>query len=323
MKVEAIIATFDRRTSLLRTLEGLRRQSEPELSIAVIDDCSSDPVDTWLDLDGFGVPVRLLRTAKNSGPAHARNLGVASSTADVVLFIDDDVVPDHNLVRSHMRVLETGGAATVSIGPLRAPADWKPTPWNRWEASTLDVEYQRMARGVYRATWRQFFTGNAALWRNDFLAVGGFDETFKRAEDIEFAYRMSRAGVRFEFEPRAIGWHYAKRSLSSWRKIPGQYAAFDAAIARLHPELNWKDRIDQEQRQRHRLTREVERAVVAIGGERPTATAAIASARIFHACGVPWASNRLLSLAFQLEYGATARRLSGRQRFNPPSTASS
>ncbi|MGE3077124.1 MAG: glycosyltransferase family 2 protein [Dehalococcoidia bacterium] len=323
MKIEVIIATYDRRASLMRTLEALNTQSDPGFSVAVIDDCSPEPVVGWLDASRFAFATRPLCTDRNGGPAKARNLGVASSEADVVLFIDDDVVPDRRLIASHKRILKSGGPGTVSIGPLKAPADWKPTPWNRWEAATLEVEYQRMARGEYQATWRQFFTGNAGVYREDFIAVGGFDETFTRAEDIEFAYRLARRGARFTFEPAAIGWHYANRSLQSWRKIPSQYAEFDSAIARLHPELNWQALMRIEQQRRHPLTRVAERAGALLGLEGPITLGAIGGARAAHRMRCAWASNRLLSVAFQLEYAASARKLDAKQRFNPASTATS
>ncbi|MGE0600080.1 MAG: glycosyltransferase family 2 protein [Dehalococcoidia bacterium] len=323
MTFEAIIATYDRRASLLRTLAAFDHQTDMDFSAAIIDDCSPDPVENWLDVSTYRYPIRLLRTEKNGGPARARNLGVFTSLADVVLFIDDDVVPAAELITSHRRVLNVGGLGTVSIGPLKAPADWQPTPWNRWEAATIEVEYQRMARGEYQASWRQFFTGNAAVRRAEFLAVGGFNESFTRAEDIEFAYRLAQTGARFVFEPEAIGWHYAKRSLASWRKIPIQYAEFDIAIAHLHPELNWTERVHREQRQRHPLTRAVQTGVAALSLEGATATTAIGAARLAHACRAGWASNRLLSLAFQLEYGASRRQLNAGQRFNPASTATS
>src|SRR6185295_4881663 len=96
------------------------------------------------------------------------------------------------------------GPHSVVIGPLAAPPDWRPTPWNRWEAETVEAEYDRMIRGVYEPTWRQFFTGNAFLRRADFLDAGGFNETFRRAEDIELGYRLHRLGCEFVFEPEAI-----------------------------------------------------------------------------------------------------------------------
>lgn len=318
--IEVVIPSFDRPESLRRTLRGLERQTHQRFSVAIVDDCSPIPVDRVLEGELFGFPIRTLRTPINSGPAAARNLGVQTSSADVIVFVDDDVVPDVDLVRKHLACL-AGDLRTVSIGPLRAPADWRPTPWNRWEAETLAVEYRRMAHGEYRATWRQFFTGNAALRRDAFLAAGGFDEDFSRAEDIEFAFRLARGGAHFVFEPAAIGWHYAERSLASWRRIPGQYAEFDVAIDALHPELQWRRVVRKEASTRHPGTRAINRLARRFGIESALASVVISFARGAHGLALHGASTRLLSLAFHLEYARTQRRSLGEHRFNTASTA--
>lgn len=307
--VEVVIPSFARPDPLRRTLSALCLQTWRDFSVVVVDDCSPEPVVEWLGTLAFPFPLRILRTQSNSGPAAARNLAVRSSEADLIVFLDDDVVPDPGLLSNHATVMATCGPRTVSIGPLRAPADWKPTPWNRWEADTLAVEYERMAQGEYQPTWRQFFTGNATVRREDFLAVGGFDEAFARAEDIEFAYRLACRGARFVFEPKAIGWHYAHRSLASWRKIPGQYAAFDLSIDQLHPELNWDRTVSRETARRNALMRLLDRGASAVGAETAVSSVCIAAARVAHRGSLPSLSSRLLSAAYHLEYSRGRRQL--------------
>jgi GT2 family glycosyltransferase len=60
----------------------------------------------------------------------------------------------------------------------------------------------------------------------------GFDESFRRAEDIELAYRLADDGVEFHFEPRAEAHHYAERSFASWCDIAYQYGRNDIVFAR-------------------------------------------------------------------------------------------
>ena len=81
----------------------------------------------------------------------------------------------------------------------------------------LAKQYKAMTRGDCEATARQFYTGNASVLRRHLLAVGGFDSAFRRAEDVEMAYRLDGSWSHFAFEPAAIGLHYAARSFDSWR----------------------------------------------------------------------------------------------------------
>ncbi len=304
--VDVIIATYNRHERLRRCLAALAAQSVSNFGVIVVDDGSDRP----MEMNDFGAlaSVRVIRTARNSGPAHARNVGVGASRAEAICFIDDDVEACPRLIESHVQELGQPSERRVSIGPLRAPPDWRPTPWNRWEANTLEREYDQMAAGVYSATFRQFFTGNAMVGRGDFEKAGGFDERFTRAEDVELGIRLERVGCTFVLAAQAIGWHYAQRTLESWRDIPRQYARFDRAIDQLHPSLGWQAMLDRERKERSRATRLAVRGLAVARSERAAATVAIASARLTSRVRATRATEAMLSLAFELEYCDSVRR---------------
>ncbi|MEI6179642.1 MAG: glycosyltransferase family 2 protein, partial [Chloroflexales bacterium] len=85
------------------------------------------------------------------------------------------------------------------------------------------------------------------------LAVGGFDERFRRAEDVELAYRLAKLDLHFVFNPQAIGYHYAERSYQSWLKTPYVYGRNDVIFAREH-ELPILKAMQEEFEMRNRLT---------------------------------------------------------------------
>jgi len=89
-----------------------------------------------------------------------------------------------------------------------------------------------MRRGDYAPTYRQFFTGNASLSRRLFLDAGGFDQRYRRAEDIELAYRLAEKGAHFIFDENAIGFHYAKRPFRSWIRNARAYGRNDVIFDR-------------------------------------------------------------------------------------------
>lgn len=321
--IDVIVATYNRPDRLARCLAGLAQQVGPDFRAIVVDDCSMVPVSEWLNSGDYPFRLRVVRTPRNAGPAFARNQAASLSDAEYLAFVDDDVVPCPELLAMHLEAHQANGDRSVVIGPLAAPPDWRPQPWTRWEAETVAREYRRMVRGDYRPTWRQFFTGNAFLRREDFLAVGGFNERFLRAEDIEFAYRLRQAGCQFVFEVRAIGWHYSERRLESWRKIPRQYAWSDAEIDRLHPEIGWKRLIADERGRRNPATRIVQSLLGLAGAEGAGASGAIALARTASAVHFNLLASPLLSLAYELEYSRAERQLDRGHQFNSPSTAHS
>jgi GT2 family glycosyltransferase len=300
--VVVVIPTLNRPGGLRRTLAAIAGQTFRDFETVVVDDGSVPAVQDALSLAELGeARARVLRQANNGGPARARNTGILATHSEYIAFCDDDVVPEPGWLDSLLSVARPG---TAAVGPLLAPADWRPRPWNWWEAATLAREYERMERGLYRPTWRQFHTGNALAYRQDVTAAGLFDIQFTRAEDVELALRMSMAGVEFRFVPGARAWHYAERSLESWRRIPGQYGRFDRAIDRMHPELCWLRTVGDEQAGRAWPLRAA-RATARWGLSRRLAVSSAALiARGFFAAGRRRAASRALSVAWDIEYNA-------------------
>jgi len=46
------------------------------------------------------------------------------------------------------------------------------------------------------------------------LAAGGFDEGFRRCEDVDLSYRVRQAGYRFAYTPSAVVYHHNERTLA-------------------------------------------------------------------------------------------------------------
>src|SRR5262249_32922828 len=120
----------------------------------------------------------------------------------------------------------------VVIGPMSPPGEWPRPIWVRWEEHKLESQYQAMAEGLWQCSARQFYTGNASVPRDTFLAAGGFDTTFKRAEDVELGYRMHARGARFVFDRNAEVLHFASRTFKSWCRTPYQYGRYDVVMQR-------------------------------------------------------------------------------------------
>jgi GT2 family glycosyltransferase len=124
----------------------------------------------------------------------------------------------------------------VTLGPMMSPTDYRLSPWVAWEQAMLYKQYDAMTAGKWEPTARQFYTGNTALARKHLLNIGGFDERFRRAEDIELAYRLYNHDLRFVFNPQAVGYHYAQRSFRAWLETPYAYGRNDIVFTReQHP----------------------------------------------------------------------------------------
>jgi GT2 family glycosyltransferase len=308
-RCDVVITTRNRPEPLANCLRGLQDQSVQGFGVIVVDDASDVPIASSLDpVEPLAVTVATLPAP--SGPAAGRNAGVDRSEAELIIFIDDDVVPNHRFVEAHIAAV-TGdgddGAPVVSCGPFVQPGDWDPTPWNLWEARQAKKEADNLMMGSYRVSWRQFHTGNNCLPRAVFEAVGGFDESFKRAEDDELGLRLHRHGCRFHFEPEAIAWHYSNRTLEAWLAIPRAYAHYDVVMDRQYPDLRWLERKVAEHDARRLPLRLIRRA---LGGPRRTALGvrgAVALGQLTYRVGMTDLSMAAFSAAYDLSYSDALR----------------
>ena len=97
---------------LLRTLPGLARPDE----IIVVDDCSRSPFPQTAGL-------KMLRPAKNLGPAGAKRLGIGAAQGDIVLTMDCDIRMDRRWLHNALPLLANPAIALVGASIIPALAD--------------------------------------------------------------------------------------------------------------------------------------------------------------------------------------------------------
>lgn len=235
--LSVVIPTFNRCDSLKRTLEGLSRQTAPRDSFEaiVVSDGSSDGTDEMVTAYARSAPFPLLlHRQNNAGPSAARNRGIRAASGEVIVFLDDDVEPAPGLLERHGEHHRHSERVAVLGTMSPDPAVRRSEPvWIAWEHAKLQEIYDMFRPGgeysECHAGPMHFYSGNASIRRQWLLDVGGFDETFKRQEDVELAVRLERqCDVWFEFDMLAEGLHRPMRTFQSWIRIPAAYGRLDA-----------------------------------------------------------------------------------------------
>jgi GT2 family glycosyltransferase len=274
-ELAVIIPTHNRRSMLLETLGALMRQTLRPDRFEVVVMCDGCTDGTYEAVSALNPSFRLRVFAHpQAGVAATRNFGVGHATARIVLFLDDDISAVPELLAEHVR-LHDGRDDRVVIGRLLPDPSVRSKGWTRWEQEIFDGRYDALEREQMPVDGRKFYTGNVSMARATFLAAGGFNVAFRRAEDIELGYRLQRAGAEFLFNSRAAGVHRGVHSFDGWSRTQYNYGRYDVRLAMLEgygaliPVAAWF-------RQRNILNRFLSRA--AIG--RPVARrVALATAR--------------------------------------------
>lgn len=315
-----VIPTHNRRAVLERVLGGLSRQTVPHGTFEVVvvaDGCTDSTVSMCSDLaDKLPYPLYLIEQA-NAGPAVARNRGVQEARAKLVIFLDDDVVPDEGLVAAHLAAHSPDGEdAVVAIGPLLPPHDIRLSAWCAWEERNLCADYAAQEAGGVETTYQRLYTGNASVMRKHVAEVGGFDPRMLRCEDVELGRRLYTHGCAFVFLPKARGWHYVRRSFAGWLNISVNSALFTLAMGRIHGAAEVMDDV-AEYHARHPLVKLCVRICLGSPALVTLATQVLhISAVASWALHVPLLSDASCSLIYNLRfYDTLAAGLGGRRHF--------
>src|SRR5215203_4329458 len=111
-KVSVIIPTRNRCALLPRAVESARAAAS-DVEIIIVDDGSED--ETSKVCAGL-TDVRYLRLRRNLGPGSARNVGIISSTAPYISFLDDDDLRIPRSIESQVSLLEAEPQAGMIYG---------------------------------------------------------------------------------------------------------------------------------------------------------------------------------------------------------------
>ncbi len=152
---------------------------------------------------------------------HQRNAGVIASRGEIIVFIDAGCQPREHWLRLLVAPVRSGDD-TVSAGLTTAPDG--PGPYGDGPAMKI------LAPGYLS----ECGTGNMAVHRAAFDAVGGFDERFEYGSDVDFSWRLVDAGHAIRYIPEAVvahDWGTARRQL----RRSYVYGQARARLYRMHP----------------------------------------------------------------------------------------
>jgi glycosyltransferase involved in cell wall biosynthesis len=210
-----VVPTYERPAALRGCLESLAALDYPRerFEVIVVDDGGRVPLGAVVE------PFRVELVAQaRGGPAAARNAGVARAGGDLFAFTDDDCRPRPDWLR---RLADRFRAAPEEATGGRTVNVLGRNPFSRAAQLVIDVGYRQNNEGPDDRRW--FTTNNLAVPAAGFRAVGGFDPSFRTAEDRDFCARWTAHGLRMSYEPEAVVEHAHDLTLAGFTRMYFDY----------------------------------------------------------------------------------------------------
>ena len=204
--ISIIIPTHNRKDSLECLLRQLREQTYPLdlMEVIVVADGCTDS--TMQMLENFRAPYKFNFTQQNGyGAGTARNNGASLASGQLLLFLDDDILPSKGLLEAH--VLAHKDQNTVVIGRLELATINKPAFFFILYRFWWENKYFAMRSAGYRYSYEDLLSGNFSVSASLFKSINGFDNTFRCREDYELGARLIKHGANFVFANDAWGYH--------------------------------------------------------------------------------------------------------------------
>jgi glycosyltransferase involved in cell wall biosynthesis len=212
--VALVITTYERPDALAAVLASVGRQHVAPDEIVVADD-GSGPATRAL-VDGFAAasiaPTRFVcQPHTGFRVARLRNLAIAATRLDYLVFIDGDMLLHPDFIADHVRLARRGFftqglrvradeslTRKLLADPARPTRVWSRGLGGARRAYLLRSPRLSMAARSIANSFIAIKACNQAFWRDDLVRVNGFNEAIEGwgPEDKELVARLTHAGVR-------------------------------------------------------------------------------------------------------------------------------
>jgi GT2 family glycosyltransferase len=219
LRTSVVVPTRGRAAYLEVTLDSLRRQrSRAAHELLVVDDGATDA--TPEVAERFGV--RLIRHGERRSLNAARNTGIREARADLIAFVDDDVLVPAGWLDALVEGAERHPEADAFGGPIRPRFEGHaPRGCGREDPpiTTLDL-------GSEDVEATMVWGANFAVRRSAIERIGEFDESLDRAhgDEEDWLLRLREAGGRIVYLADAGLDH--RRTAGDSRLVPLARAAY-------------------------------------------------------------------------------------------------
>lgn len=190
VEISIVIPSYNSRGGLARSVDSALKQTFQNIEIIVVDD--NDPntearrnTESIMEAYQGNPKVRYLKHEKNKNGAAARNTGIRAAKGKYIAFLDDDdewspekLEHQHTYIQSH---------AEYDCVYCLLSLDGK---------KEYIIPYEDNAIVPLLLNRTKMYTSSLMFTKKSLIAIGGFDESFRRHQDYELLVKFFAKGYK-------------------------------------------------------------------------------------------------------------------------------
>jgi GT2 family glycosyltransferase len=203
--VSVIVPTFNRAEVLEKTIGFLLEQTYSDYEIIIIDQSSCPDIKKIEKKSGIIKYIHI----KEKGVPNARNVGIKESKGDIILFLDDDIIPDNDLIFNHVQ-----GYCDKKAGCIAGRVIEEPDVLTNTSIAGCKVALSGRVLRNFNAALSQYtyaaLGANMSFLKEAIDKTGFFDAGFigsSQLEETDYCYRLRKSGYEILYEPEALVKH--------------------------------------------------------------------------------------------------------------------
>ncbi|MEM9026215.1 MAG: glycosyltransferase [Verrucomicrobiota bacterium] len=213
--ITAAFNCIDLTRSFLNSFQQTVCLSPETFEIILIDDCSSEPIDSLLE-EFQTLPIVFIRNRENLGFGASNNRGARRARGTFLFLLNNDL----NLLPGWFEPMtealeepETGAVGNIQINPVTNLMDHAGVAFDL-EGTPFHARKNRRRKpdnGSYE--WPAVTAACMGIRRELFLEMAGFDPVYRNgAEDIDLCLRLKQAGYRNIVCNQSVVYHHVSSS---------------------------------------------------------------------------------------------------------------
>ena len=215
--ISILLATYNWPQALKLCLESLATQTDQNFEIIIADDGSTESTKQVIESIKGSHPAaieHLWQEDQGFRKTRILNQAIAAARGDYLVFLDGDCLAQPDFVARHRQLAKPGHLVTGSRGLLNQTLTTHLLNWPHWDFGRFSANLlkHRLSGGInkywplkiklgdgdwrnyQKFVWRRIKGCNMACWKQDALAIQGFDESMTGwgHEDADFVFRLQK-----------------------------------------------------------------------------------------------------------------------------------